>query len=109
MPAMPTPRPAIVVKVDPDIADMVPRFLENRSRDVARLREALGRADAEAVRAIGHTLNGVGGGYGFPAISEFGARIEEAGAARQTDTAARVVDELADYLARVQVEPEEPS
>jgi len=69
MPAMPTPRPAIVVKVDPEIADMVPRFLENRSRDVARLREALGRADAEAVRAIGHTLNGVGGGYGFPAIS----------------------------------------
>ena len=106
---MPTPRPAIVVKVDPDYADMVPRFLENRSRDVARLREALSRADAEAVRAIGHTLNGVGGGYGFPAISEFGARIEQAGAARETDVAARIVDELADYLERVQVEPGGPS
>ena len=106
---MPTPRPAIVVKVDPDIADMVPRFLENRSRDVARLREALVRADAEAVRAIGHTLNGVGGGYGFPAISEFGARLEEAGASGQAEAAASVVDELADYLSRVRVEPGEPS
>jgi HPt (histidine-containing phosphotransfer) domain-containing protein len=108
MAAMPVP-PAIVVKVDPDIADMVPRFLANRSRDVERLREAIGRADAEAVRAIGHTLNGVGGGYGFPAISELGARIEEDGGAGRIDAATRAVDELADYLARVQVETGEAS
>lgn len=105
---MPTP-PPIVVKVDPEIADMVPRFLANRSSDVQRLREALSRADDEAVRAIGHTLNGVGGGYGFPAISELGARIEVAAAAHETDAAARAVDELADYLGRVKVEPGEPS
>jgi len=108
MRAMPTP-PAIVVKVDPEIADMVPRFLANRSRDVERLREALGRADADAVRAIGHTLNGVGGGYGFPAISELGARIEEDGGAGRIDAARRAVDELADYLARVQVDTGEAS
>ena len=93
----------IVVTVDPDIADLVPRFLENRQRDLAALREALARSDAEAVRVTGHRLRGVGGGYGFPRVSELGEAIEEAAAAGHMEPAARAVDELADYLGRVRV------
>ena len=107
MPAMATTPSEIVVRVDPDFADMIPRFLENRSSDLARLREALARGDAEAMRATGHTLHGVGGGYGFPAISDLGERIEEAAAAGRIDRARHAIDELADYLARVRVEPGE--
>lgn len=93
-----------VVKVDPEIADMVPLFLENRARDLEELRQAMARGDAQALRSIGHTLLGVGGSYGFPAISELGARIESAAIGGGHGELARAVEELADYLARVRVE-----
>ena len=105
---MSAPLPEIVVKVDPDIADMVPRFLANRARDVEKVREALARSDHEAVRATGHVLKGVGGGYGFPVISEIGARIERAGIDKAPAEAESALAELADYLARVRVEPGTP-
>lgn len=95
----------IVVKVDSGIAEMVPTFLANRARDVETLRSALARGDAETVRRTGHDLKGVGGGYGFPRISELGARIERAGREPDSDAAA-AVEELASYLARVRVEVE---
>jgi HPt (histidine-containing phosphotransfer) domain-containing protein len=94
----------IVVRVDPELADLVPRFLANRARDVEKLREALARDDHEAIRATGHVLKGVGGGYGFPTISEIGARIERCGLDHKPGEAAEAVTELADYLARVRVE-----
>lgn len=94
----------IVVKVDPDIADLVPGFLANRAREVEALRAALAGPDLAALARIGHTLKGVGGGYGFPAISEIGERIEEAAGAGQTGLVRQAVAELADYLARVRVE-----
>ena len=97
-------REPIVVKVDEDIADLVPKFLVNRKNDVETLRAAQSRGDKEAVRKLGHTLKGVGGGYGFPVISEIGARIEEAALAGDSATIERSIAELGEYLARVRVE-----
>lgn len=97
---------AIVVKVDPEIADMVPRFLANRARDVRALRDAIARSDLEAARSTGHILKGVGGGYGFAAISELGERIESAALEGQSGAIASAVEELAEFLARVRVEVE---
>lgn len=96
----------IVVKVDAEYADMVPRFLANRSRDVVALREALARSDRETVRRTGHILKGVGGGYGFRQISDLGERIEDAALDSPSATIASAVDELADFLARVRIEIE---
>ena len=98
----------IVVQVDPEIADMIPRFLENRARDVAILREAMARSDLEGARKTGHTLKGVGGGYGFPRISEVGGHIEEAAEEGRAEAVAAAIEELADYLGRVRVESAPP-
>ena len=97
----------IVVRVDPEYADMIPAFLQNRAHDVAILREAMARRDLEGARKTGHTLKGVGGSYGFPAISAVGARIEDAAEQGHAELVTAAIEELADYLGRVRVESAE--
>ncbi|HEX9016648.1 MAG TPA: response regulator [Chloroflexota bacterium] len=93
----------IVVQADADIADLIPRYLENRRKEVDYLRAALDREEFEAIRNVGHTLKGTGGGYGFAAISEIGKEMERAGSAGDADRIASLIDRLVDYLDRVDV------
>lgn len=93
----------IRVKVDPDLADLIPGFLENRRKDVTAMQEALGRGDFEAVRILGHSMKGAGGGYGFDAITEIGAALEQAAKGRNPDGIRKGLSDLASYLARVEV------
>jgi len=83
---------------------MIPGFLSNRRRDLERLREAMAAGDLGAVGGIGHTLRGVGGGYGFHGISQIGERIESAAGMQRREDAQAAIDELASYLARVRVQ-----
>lgn len=93
----------IVVHVDPDLEDLIPGFLANRRADVDSLQAALARSDFEAIRITGHSMKGAGGGYGFDAITDIGAHIEQAALARDADAVRAGIGDLADYLARVEV------
>lgn len=93
----------IVVHVDPDLEDLIPGFLANRRADVDGLQAALARGDFEAIRITGHSMKGAGGGYGFDAITDIGARIEQAALARDADAVRAGIEDLADYLVRVEV------
>jgi HPt (histidine-containing phosphotransfer) domain-containing protein len=93
----------IIVTVDPDLEALIPGFLDNRRKDLAALREALQRGDCQALQFTGHSLKGVGGGYGFNGLSEIGARIESLAKTRDVAGIGPQVDALADYLGRVQV------
>ena len=92
----------IVVPIDPDLADLIPGFLANRRRDVVTLETLVAREDYAAVRIIGHSMKGAGGGYGFDPITDLGSIIEEAALEGDRDTVLAAVGELADYLARVE-------
>lgn len=93
----------IIVTVDPDLEELIPGFLENRAKDVQSLRDALVKSDCKAMQSIGHSLKGVGGGYGFAGLSELGAQIESAAKAGNVEPLAGLIDRVADYLQRVQV------
>lgn len=93
----------ILVDIDPDLAELIPGFLENRQADVARLAELIASGDAPAVRKLGHNLKGCGGGYGFDQISDIGARIEACGQSGQLSGLPALRDELVNYLANVEV------
>jgi HPt (histidine-containing phosphotransfer) domain-containing protein len=93
----------IVVSVDAELEDLVPGFLENRRSDVAKIRTALLTGDFDVIRVLGHSMKGSGGGYGFDAITTIGRTIEDAAKARDSESIARAVDELFDYLQRVDV------
>jgi HPt (histidine-containing phosphotransfer) domain-containing protein len=97
----------ITVTVDADLEELIPGFLENRDEDLVALREALTRSDFEAIRLLGHSLKGVGGGYGFEAVSDLGRQIEDAAKERDAATIGVHTEELAGYLSRVEVVYEE--
>ncbi len=93
----------IHVTVEGDLRSLIPNFMQRRHDDVVKLREALAAGDLEAVRVIGHSMKGTGGGYGFDGISEIGAAIEQAAKNAAPDAAQVAIERLPDYLARVQV------
>ena len=93
----------IIVTVDPDLGELIPGFLENRGKDVKLLREALAKSDCRVMQSIGHSLKGVGGGYGFTGLSELGAQIETAAKGGDIQALAGHIARVADYLQRVQV------
>jgi histidine phosphotransfer protein HptB len=94
----------IIVKVDPDLEDLIPGFLENRKLDVDKLRSALDQNSFEDLRSIGHSIKGVGGGYGFDLMSEYGANIEMAAKESNADEVLENINKLDDYLKRLEVE-----
>jgi len=64
------PRQPIRIRVDAEIAALVPGFLENRRKDVTLVLQAVDQGDFETARVLGHSMKGSGGGYGFDAITD---------------------------------------
>jgi PAS domain S-box-containing protein len=91
-----------VVVVDPDLESLIPDFLQSIRDQLPQLFELLAADNYVEIKKIGHSLKGVGGGYGFQKITEFGARIEQAAGAQAHADIALGLTGLKDYLARVQ-------
>lgn len=91
----------IVLRVEPQMRELMPGFLANRKKDVARLRRAVARSDRDSLYRIGHSLKGVGASYGVDAISELGSRLESAAQEGRMEDAADIVREYADFLKRI--------
>jgi hypothetical protein len=93
----------ISIRVDPEIAALIPGFLANRHKDIELLLDAVNQGDFETARILGHSMKGSGGGYGFDGITDIGAEIETA--ARRNDPVAirSQVTALSRYLARVEI------
>jgi signal transduction histidine kinase/DNA-binding response OmpR family regulator len=98
------PTPELIVKVDPDMEDVVPGYLEKRRKEVQTYRQALADGDFEALRMLGHKMKGTGSGYGFPVLTEIGSAIEEAALRKDHDSIAADVDRLAGYVDNVKLD-----
>jgi HPt (histidine-containing phosphotransfer) domain-containing protein len=97
------PAEKTIIRVAPEIAELIPGFLENRRKDIAAMLDAVQRGDFETVRVLGHSMKGAGGGYGFDAITEIGAALEQAAKQRNAAEIRNRVNELSSYLDRVEV------
>lgn len=100
-------REKIVVKVDADLEDLIPGFLENRKEDISTLQKAVTEGNFETIRVLGHSMKGAGGGYGFDQISVIGAQIEEAAVEQDGEKILQNAEQLKHYLERVTVVFEE--
>ena len=92
-----------MVRANPKLADLIPGFLQNRRQDVIAMLEALDRGDFATVESLGHGMKGAGGSWGFQAITDIGAALEQAAMSADTDASRKQVDELSKYLDRVEV------
>jgi signal transduction histidine kinase/DNA-binding response OmpR family regulator len=93
-----------VVSVDAGIADIVPGYLEKRRAEIAKYRAALAAGNFDEIRMLGHKLKGTGAGYGFPALTEMGARLEEQALAGNALALRGNIEALAQYVNSVQLE-----
>ena len=80
--------------IDPDIADLVPGYLEDRRADVVRLRAALASGERELVRRVGHQIRGSGTSYGYPDLTALGEQLELQAAAGSTANLSALVDQM---------------
>ena len=88
---------------NPKFVQHVPAFLNNCRQNVIAAREALDRGDFQTVEFLGHGMRGAGGMFGFQAITDIGAALQEA--AQHTDVAGtdKWIGELYGYLDRVTI------
>ncbi|HSE40248.1 MAG TPA: histidine kinase dimerization/phospho-acceptor domain-containing protein [Acidobacteriota bacterium] len=93
----------IVIHADPDIADLIPKFISNRQKDIVAIETALNQNDFEKIRILGHSMKGAGGGYGFHAVSEIGKNLEDAAKDQSPDRIRKGILELSEYLRNVEV------
>lgn len=94
---------AIRVEISRDFEDIAPIFLENRRKDLQTLHNAVSIQDFATLQILGHRMKGDGGGYGFDAISEIGARLESAAKRQDLPPIEHCIGELEDFLNRVTV------
>jgi PAS domain S-box-containing protein len=80
------------------LAQQTPAYLESCRLNAAAMLEALDRADFQTVTILGHNLRGSGGGFGLPAITDIGARLEMAADEADLAESRRWVGELSSYL-----------
>jgi HPt (histidine-containing phosphotransfer) domain-containing protein len=65
--------------------------------------DALDRGDFETVQSLGHDMKGAGSSWGFDAITDIGAALEQAAGSVDSDASRKWVGELSGYLDRVEV------
>jgi CheY-like chemotaxis protein/HPt (histidine-containing phosphotransfer) domain-containing protein len=98
-------RDLAVVRIDdPEIAPLVPAFLENRRAELVAYRDALEAGDYGRIQASAHKMKGTGRGYGLAAISRIGSDLELAAHEKDVSAMRRSIDELDSYLQRVRIE-----
>ncbi|HYA46813.1 MAG TPA: Hpt domain-containing protein [Burkholderiales bacterium] len=84
----------IMVRVDPMLAELVPKFLARSKQTVAEFQGAVQSGDLAVARRIGHALFGTASSFGFDEMAAIGKEIERA--AKDGDL--RALKELAERL-----------
>ncbi len=93
----------IVVRIDAELQNIVPLFLQNRRADVLKLTSALRNSMFDEVLSIAHNLAGTGAGYGFDEISQIGYAMCDAIRAGQFDRLSPLISRLEAYLDAIEV------
>lgn len=93
----------ITVRIDEDLAEIAPGYLENRRKDLLLLPETLAKEDYSSLRILGHRMKGSGAGYGFDGITEIGRAIEEAAKQENKEAIKQGIADLTSYLDRLEL------
>ena len=93
----------VLIKADPELADIIPEYIERRKLDIAAVKAMLDKDDFMSIRTIGHQMKGSGGGYGFDDISEIGLELQTAAEKSDPEKINKALFKLEDYLRRVKV------
>ncbi len=88
----------ILVQVDKDLADIMPTFLNNRTKDIEIITQALVKADMKSIEVVAHKLAGNAGGYGLAELGLIGKEMEAASKQQNVDEVKKLFQRMKDYL-----------
>ncbi len=92
------------VKIDPDLQEIIPGYIEKRKKEIVALNNALLALDFGTLETLGHRLKGSGGGYGFKELSRLGTNLESAAKAKDIGQATASIKAIEEYLENLEVE-----
>lgn len=95
------------VKVDPDLEEIMDRYISLRFRELTELEQAIANRDGDTTRMLGHKLKGTGASYGFNELTQLGAAIEISGRENDFIAAVKHAAQVRDYLENVDIIYEE--
>ncbi|MCA9523520.1 MAG: response regulator [Myxococcales bacterium] len=98
-----------IVFDDRDLFEMADWYLGNRRNELAAMRQLLEQGDFDELRRLGHNMKGTAGSYGFPPLSQLGARIELFADAGDANAITSQIELLETFLLRVRVELAPPT
>jgi len=93
----------IRIRVDADLQDLVPGYLENRESDLLIYQQALEKGDFDSIAVLGHSMKGSGGGYGFNDLSQIGRAIEKAAKSKDKESVRKSIIDLTAYLKKPEI------
>lgn len=96
--------PRLKVKIDPDLREILPGYIEKRKNEISVLNYALTALDFETLETLGHRLKGSGGGYGLVDLGTFGAELEVAAKAKNVSKVSEIIGNISDYLSKLEIE-----
>jgi PAS domain S-box-containing protein len=94
-----------IVRVDPEVAPIVPQFLEHCGLDMGRLRAAHAAQDWIMAARVGHGMKGAALTMGFDRVAELSNEIVDASHAGAGDRIGTAIEALDQHLRRVSVVP----
>jgi len=97
------PKIVILIQAHPDLADLIPGYLESRRLDLVKIRRELAQDNYAPIAVVGHRMRGTGSSYGFDGLSEIGSQIEAAAKASQSASLGEAIQALEEYLDSLQV------
>lgn len=92
-----------IVRLDAEMKALIPDFLKHRAENAQTILDAVDAGDYEALRSLGHAIEGTGGAFGFIGIAHIGHSLRQAAIDEDRDQAQRLAGELASYVRRVKI------
>ncbi|MCF8059815.1 MAG: Hpt domain-containing protein [Bacteriovoracaceae bacterium] len=93
-----------IVKIDPDLKEIIPTFLKNREKDIQNIKVALESSDYAAIESIAHKLAGNAGSYGLDDLGEIGASLEAACQTNDVNNINQYCQQYAQYLSNLEIQ-----
>jgi PAS domain S-box-containing protein len=87
---------------DPQLAEILPGFVERLPAQLDALCEALEEERLDDIQRLAHRLKGAGGSYGYPTLSEVAKSLELAAKAQDVDGATATLAEVKEVCAAIQ-------
>ena len=94
---------ASLVQVSADLADLIPRYLENRRDDLAFARQLLASHDFYMLAGMAHRIRGSASSYGFNGLGDIAGAIEDAANRKDKQAVETQLTALDHFLGSVEI------